>query len=273
MNSIIRFIAKYHFILLFLALESFSFWLLANHTYYQRSKFENATRAITGYISNRIDNGRQYLRLQATNEQLTRENLDLRNQISKLTVNLERLQLSRSDTLSNSQYQFIPARVVNNSTNKRYNFLTINVGKNDGVEREMGVVTNNGIVGIVAGVSDHYSTVISLLNIDLKISAKLKQSHYFGSLYWDGRNYRDVIFTEIPQHVSMNIGDTIVTSGFSAIFPPNINLATIKSFDTKSGNFYTVRARLMNDFKQLHYVWVVKNLHEDESEKLESMEL
>jgi len=271
MNSLIRFLIKYQFLLLFLALESFSFWLLANHSYYQRSKFENATRFITGYVSNKIDKGVQYLQLSAINEQLAKENLDLRNQISKLTVNLERIQLWRSDTLSNSQFQFIPARVVNNSVNKQYNFLTLNVGKMEGVEQEMGVVTNNGIVGIVAGVSNHYSTVISLLNIDLKISAKLKNSNYFGSLFWDGRNYREVLFTEIPHHVSINVGDTISTSGFSAIFPPNINLATIKSFDTRSGNFYTIRANLMNDFKQLNYVWVVKNIHENEREVLETM--
>ncbi|HOF92368.1 MAG: rod shape-determining protein MreC [Tenuifilaceae bacterium] len=272
MNSLIRFIVKYHFALLFLALESFSLWILANHTYYQHSKFENATRTIEGYFSNRIDRGRQYLKLRATNEQLAKENLDLRNQLSKLSINLERLQLAQNDTLSDSHYLYIPARVVNNSVNKQNNFLTINVGKLHGVEQEMGVVTNNGIVGIVAGVSEHYSTVISLLNVELKVSAKLKRSHYFGSLFWNGRDYREVLLTEIPQHVALNVGDTIITSGFSAIFPPNINLATIKSFDTKAGNFYTIRASLLCDFKQLNHVWVVKNLHEKESEMLDKKE-
>jgi rod shape-determining protein MreC len=253
-------------------MEGFSLWLLANHSYYQRSKIEKLARTTSGFINSRIEKGRLYLLLSPINDRLSVENLEMRNQISKLTLNLEKCNLSLSDTLLSSHYQFIPARVVNNSVNKQYNFLTLNVGSHDGIEQEMGVVTNNGIVGIVAGVSEHYSTVISQLNIDLKISAKLKNSHYFGSLFWDGRNYREVMFTEIPQHVSLSIGDTIVTSGFSAIFPPNINLATIRSFDSRSGNFYSIKAELLNDFKQLHYVWVVKNLHEDEREILESTE-
>lgn len=269
MNSLIRFIVKYQFFLLFLVLEIFSFWLLARHTYYQSSKIENVTRSITGYTSRKIDNFSQYLFLKESNQKLAQENLDLRNKLALVTSKLEKQQLADVDTSINTQFIFSPAIIVNNSINKQHNFLTLNVGSSAGVEKEMGVVTNDGIIGIIAGVSSNYSTVISLLNVDLKISAKLKKSNHFGSLYWDGRNYREVILTDIPQHVPISIGDTVVTSGFSSIFPPEVRIGTIKSFDSKGSNFYTIRVLLFIDFKKQHDVWVVKNTHGDEREILE----
>jgi len=132
------------------------------------------------------------------------------------------------------------------------------------------VVSAQGIVGIVAGVSEHYCTVISLLNVDLKISAKLKRSNHFGSLYWDGKYYRDVTLSDIPQHVVVNVGDTVVTSGFSSIFPTGIDLGTIKSIESKGVNFHSITVRLFNDFKQLNTVWVVAHKHDDERDVLEN---
>lgn len=269
MNSLIRFIVKYQFFLLFLVLEFISLWLLANHSYYQHSKFEGVTRNIVGYSSRKIDNMKQYLSLREVNQALAKENLDLRNQIAMLSSSIDKLSKATKDSLANPQFKFSSARIINNSVNKQYNYLTLNVGKKDGVKEEMGVVSSGGIVGIVAGVSEHYSTVISLLNVDLKISAKLKKSNHFGSLYWDGRNYREVVLGDIPQHVAIEVGDTVVTSGFSSIFPSYINLGTIKSFDSKGSNFHTIRVQLFNDFKRLNDVWVVKNDHEEERNLLE----
>ncbi|PKP38969.1 MAG: rod shape-determining protein MreC [Bacteroidetes bacterium HGW-Bacteroidetes-15] len=270
MNSLIRFIVKYQFFLLFIVLEFFSFWLLVNHSYYQRSKFENVARNIFGYSSNKLDNVKRYLLLHEDNLLLAKENLDLRNQIASLSSILESQNKLIKDTIAGSQFTFSAAKVINNSVNKHYNYLTLNVGKKDGVTQEMGVISNEGIVGIVAGVSENYSTVISLLNVDLKISAKLKKTNHFGSLFWDGKNYREVVLGDIPQHVLLVVGDTVVTSGFSSIFPPNINLGTIKSFDAKGSNFHTIKVQLFNDFKKLHNVWVVKNIHDNEREVLEN---
>lgn len=261
MNSLLRFIVRNHVLLLFLALEGFSFWMLATNSFYQRSKIETVTRSFYGFTSSKIDKGRQYLNLYAINEQLAKENLDLRQQVSKLSINLERFMMLYSDSVASPNFSLIPAKVINNSTNKQYNYITLNVGKKEGIEPEMGVITNNGIVGIVAGVSENYSTIISLLNLDLRISARLKKSGHFGSLFWDGMNYRDVVLTEIPQHVGISEGDTVISSGFSAIFPSDINIGTISHFDTKAGNFYNIRVTLLSDFKQLNYVWVVKNLN------------
>lgn len=271
MNSLIRFIVKYQFFLLFLVLEFVSIWLLTQHSYYQRSKFENLARSITGFTNSKIESASQYLKLSEANKILSKENLDLRNQVANLSSILDKQGKLVKDTLVGTQFSFLGAKVINNSVNKRYNYITLNVGSNDGVEQEMGIVTNEGIVGIVAGVSENYSTIISLLNVDLKISAKLRKSNHFGSLFWDGKNYREVVLGDIPQHVPISIGDTIVTSGFSSIFPPELNLGTIKSFESKGSNFHTIRVELFNDFKQLHHVWVVKNNHEDERNILENL--
>lgn len=269
MNSLLRLLFKYQFFLLFLVLEAFSFWLLGTHTYYQNSKFENVSRVISGYTSQQIVQATQYIKLAKTNSSISQENLELKKQLAILETKYEVLKNRFGDTLVSPQYTYSLAKVVNNSVNKQYNYLTLNVGSYDGVELEMGVVTSQGIVGIVAGVSEHYSSVISLLNVDLKVSAKLKRSNHFGSLYWDGKNYRNVLLNDIPQHVEVSIGDTVVTSGFSSIFPANINIGTIKGVENKGVNFLAIRVELFNDFKQLNSVWVVSNSHENERELLE----
>lgn len=270
MNTLIRFLIRHQFFLFFLVLEAISLWLLASNNYYQRSKFGNLSRSFYGYTSSLIQDGRSYLSLRQVNDQLAKDNLALRNQLAKQSVVLTPELYENLIPSDDLEFEFIHARVVNNSVNKQYNFLTLNVGRNQGVEKEMGVVTNNGVVGIISAVSDNYSTVISLLNVDLRLSAKLKRTGYFGSLYWDGRDYKKAILSEIPQHVEILQGDTISTSGFSAIFPPDIPLGTVDSYDKKAGNFYTIRLELFNDFKQLDYVWVIKNLHGDERDKLEN---
>ena len=123
----------------------------------------------------------------------------------------------------------------------------------------MGVITKDGIVGIVASVTRNFSTVISLLNTDLKISAKHRRSGAFGSLYWDGLNYREMILSEIPQHVNLTQGDTIVTSGYSSIFPPNIPLGIIEEYELKDGSFYVVNIKLLSDFKRIDNVYIIKS--------------
>lgn len=272
MNTLLRFIVRHQFFLFFLVLETVSIWLLANHNFYQRSKFGNLSRSFYGYTSNLIQEGRHYINLKQINEQLAKDNLDLRNQLAKQTLKVTPEQTEGFFSVDEADFLFIPARIVNNSVNKQYNFLTLNVGRKQGVEKEMGVVTNSGVVGIISAVSDNYSTVISLLNIDFRISAKLQRTGYFGSLYWDGVNYKDAVLSEIPQHVDVQKGDSIVTSGFSAIFPPDIPLGTVKTFDSKAGNFFKITLELFNDFRQLDYVWVVKNLRGDERDKLENPE-
>ncbi|MFP4557513.1 MAG: rod shape-determining protein MreC [Bacteroidales bacterium] len=272
MNSLLRFFVKYQFLLLFLALEVVSLWLLSRHSYYQQTKIENFTRTVEGTASASIDRARQYFSLAETNERLLNENLQLRSQITMLQARYESLSAILGDTIVDPHYEYIPARVINNSVNKQHNYFTLNVGESKGIEKEMGIVTSQGVVGVVVGVSRNYSKAISLLNTDLRISARLKESNHFGSLYWDGNNYQRLILDDIPQHVKVTVGDTVVTSGFSSIFPPNVNLGAIESYTSKGANFHTIRVKLFADIKQLYNVWAVKNLRVNERDSLEFIE-
>jgi rod shape-determining protein MreC len=225
---------------------------------------------VTGRINQRLSRVTDYFALGKTNELLARDNIELRNQVAILSTKLEKVNSLLRENPIQPLFTYYPAIIINNSTNKQYNYLTLNIGSKDGVKQEMGVVTNQGVIGIVAGVSENYSTVISLLNIDLKISAKHKKTQQFGSMFWDGINYREVVLSDIPQHVKVSIGDTIVTSGFSSIFPPEIDLGVIKSFDNTGSNFHTITVELFIDFRQIHNVWVVSNRHGDERQILEN---
>lgn len=267
MNSLLRFIEKYYFLILFILLEGFSIWLLADHNYYQKASFGNLSRGINNITDNQVSSINRYLGLKQSNIELMVENVSLRNEIAKLKNKLEVNKSNENDSIGGVKFTFSTARIVNNSINKQNNYLTLNVGSNEGIQREMGVITKDGIVGIVASVSNNFSTVISLLNTNLKVSAKHRRSGSFGSLYWDGINYREVILSEIPQHVNLIQGDTIVTSGYSSIFPPDIPLGTIEEFTLKDGSFYVVKVRLLSDFKRIDHVYVIKS-HQAAERKL-----
>lgn len=270
MNSLLRFLEKYHVLILFIFLEGFSVWLLADHNYYQKAGFGNLSRSIISVIDNQRSHINQYLQLRQTNIELAIENVSLRNEIAQLKNKLETNKRAQLDSISGAKYTYSTARIIYNSINKQNNYITLNSGYNDGIRREMGVITDDGVVGIVASVSNNFSTVISLLNTSLKVSAKHKRTGFYGSLYWDGINYREVILSEIPQHVNLAEGDTIVTSGYSSIFPPDIPLGTIKEFDLKGGNFYIVKVKLLADFKRLDYVSVIQSNLAAERNQLEN---
>lgn len=267
MNSLLRFLEKYYFLILFILLEGFSIWLLADHNYYQKASFGNLSRGINNIIDNQVSSINRYLGLKQINIELMVENVSLRNEIAKLKNKLEVNKSNGNDSIGDVKFTYSTARVVNNSINKQNNYLTLNVGSNEGIQREMGVITKDGIVGIVASVSNNFSTVISLLNTNLKVSAKHRRSGSFGSLYWDGINYREVILSEIPQHVNLIQGDTIVTSGYSSIFPADIPLGTIEEFTLKDGSFYVVKVKLLSDFKRIDNVYVIKS-HQAAERKL-----
>jgi rod shape-determining protein MreC len=269
MNNLLKFIERFQFLIIFLILEGFSIWLLADHSYYQKAQFGKLTRGITATLNNQINNIGQYLRLRQTNIELSSENIELRNELTRLKWRIERSNLPKTDSVDQVRYTYLKARVVNNSVNKQHNFLTLDVGSQQGIRPEMGIICGDGVVGVVASVSENFATAISLLNTNFKLSAKHKRTGFFGSLYWDGLNYREVVLSEIPQHAPIAVGDTIVTSGYSAIFPPGITIGTISGYDLKGGNFYTVRVQLAADFKRLDYVGVILSKYNPERVKLE----
>ena len=269
MQNLLRFLLRYHFLLLFILIEFFSIFLLVNNNNYQNSKFVDFTRNVSGTFYQKVMNLQNYLNLREKNEKLVQENVQLRNYIeSRLATGKDTFK-TFTDSLYNQQYQYIDARVINNSVNKQHNYLTLNKGAQDGIQPDMGVIARDGIVGVVRGVSEHFSTVISLLNNELRISARHKNSGYFGSLNWNGQDYRFVELRDIPLHTRLSKGDTIQTSGYSTIFPEGILIGFVESWKEQGGSFYEVRVQLSTDFKKISEVYVIKNIFKEEQQQLE----
>lgn len=265
MRSILRFIIQYQFLVVFLLLEIVSFSLIVRYNHYHRVEYINIIQQWHASIAQKKQNIIQYLKLKNINDRLIRENEQLLNQIAFYRNN-QVIKATHSE-IDRYPYRFISAQVINNSVNKPYNYITINKGRKNGIKPQMAVICNDGIVGIVEAVSDNYAIVISALNKNFKLSAKFKKNNYFGSFEWPGSNYRYGILTDIPLHVNIVKGDTIVTSGFSAIFPEGIPVGIVEEYSVTFGTFYNVNIRLLTDFKNLFYVYVIED--KDKFEKLE----
>lgn len=269
MRSLFNFLLRTHFLLLFILIEVFSVILLINNNNFHKAKFVNFTRQFAGNFYVKTTKLKQYIYLADENQRLAEENTRLLNIIESTYKSDEIFFRSVNDTIFNQRYKYTSARIVNNSINKKHNFLTLNKGEQQGIKPEMAVVSDGSIVGVVKGVSDNYATAISLLNLDLRISAKVKKNGYFGSLNWDGEDYHKATLNEIPLHAKIQIGDTIVTSGFSSIFPEGILIGYITDFEEKAGSFYEIGVRLSTDFKRLDNVNVIGNLLQIEKVELE----
>jgi len=271
MRNLIAFIRKYSFFLLFLGIEVLAFYLIFKNNHFQGSSFLNSTNEVTGGVYTKFANLSDYVHLKEVNDALRDENIRLRE---KQLDSFERLfgeNIIVKDTLFKRKYLYTKAKVINNSTHKQNNYLTLSIGLSSGIRNGMGVVGPNGVVGVIKNVSEHYASVVSVLHRESKISVKLKKSEYFGSMQWNGKDYRMIGLKDIPNHVLLSEGDTVVTSGFSSIFPEGLATAVIRTFEVYEGeNFYQIKMRLLNDFKQLSYVYVLKNNASLEVKALES---
>lgn len=238
----------------------------------KKNAFFSSANAITGYFNKKLNNWHSYFLLDSENEILRNENIKLKNQIEKQRANLDSLEGFRLDTSSAYQYEYLRARVIKNSVSMQENYITIDKGKKDGVEKDFGVLSSKGLVGIVVATSNHFSLVISILNNNLGISAKIKKNNYFGSVQWDGDDYRYANLYEIPNYLDLSIGDTIVTSAYSAIYPENIDIGFISKIGkNKSDNFYNLEIELSTNFKTLYDVYVVNNINRREQILLENL--
>lgn len=269
MRNLLNFLLRYNYIFLFLILEGITVSFLVTGNDYHNTRFVNKARGISYVINRRMNNSKSYLSLGQINEQLAAENTALRNRIARMELVKFKDFEPLYDSVYRQQYQFSTAEVVENSVNRQKNLFTINKGKSEGMEVDMAVTSGDCVAGVIVGCSENYSVVMSLLNIDFRLSARLKSNGYFGSLNWDGRKYNQAVLGEIPQHVSVNVGDTVETTGYSAIFPEGMMVGTISEFEKTGGDFYKIRVMLATDFKKLHYVNVIGNLKKDEQKELE----
>jgi rod shape-determining protein MreC len=257
--------------MMFLILEAISLVLIVSLNDYQRVTFFNSSNNFAGTIYERFSNLDDYFSLGRTNARLAAENASLRKQLQMRIMNQENYPINRPDTVEAPAYIFTSAKVISNSVNKQFNYITINKGSRHGIKPDMGIINADGVVGVITNVSQNYSTGLSLLNKRLLIPAKITTNNYFGSLVWDGEHYNTADLKEIPFHVIVNVGDTVVTSGYSNIFPDGMMIGIIKKFGVVSGtNFYDIKVELSTNFKTLKYVEVVQNTKRAELIKLES---
>lgn len=271
MYNLFRFLSRYHFILLFLLFEAVALSLTASHQHFQQMYFLHSANAITARLYQATDNISEYLSLKTDNQQLLEDYTSLLNQQRGNFMITDKHIFEAGDSLFQRQFTYQHARVINNSVIRRNNYFTLNKGRLDGVEPDMGVITPNGLAGIVANVSDNFSVVMSMLHSDILISVKIQKNDHIGSLRWEGGDYRKASMLYIPPHVELTRGDTIVSSGFSTIFPENILVGTIDDWEIRRGDsFFTAEVELAVDFNKLTYVYVVKNLMKEEQEELEA---
>ena len=269
MRNLLNFLARYNNLIFFLVLEGIAFSLLVTGNSYHNSRFVNRIQGVTNNLSLRMNNTRNYLNLSEINATLASENEALRNRIEQLGKNESLLFFSVTDSIYNQQYQYTSAEVIENSVNRQKNFFTINKGSRQGMIADMAVTSGDAVAGVIVGCSENYSVAMSLLNLDFRLSARISSNGYFGSLNWDGRDFRYAVLSEIPQHVSVNEGDTIETTGYSAIFPEGVKIGTISDFEKTGGDFYKIKVALHTDFKKLHFVNVVGNMKKTEQKGLE----
>lgn len=263
MYNLLRFLKKYNFILLFLILETLCIIMLIESLPYQKRKMVSISNAVTGKIYKIKSNFINYFHLKEENTVLTASNAMLMKDFYKPHND------SIATDTNNSIYEFIPAQVINNSISHINNYLLIDKGRYDGIEEDMGVICDHGIVGKIANISNHYSSVISVLHTYSIISTRFIDNQYIANVCWDNKDYRFGIVKDIPLHLDLKQGDTVVTSGYSNIYPANIMVGTIENMiesDTK--DFNTAKIRFSTNFSTLRHVYVIKNKYKKEIDSL-----
>lgn len=272
MRSLFAYLIKHHYILIFLSLEAICVWLMVHNNGYQGSHVLNTSNAVVAGVYSTAANTREYFYLKKENDRLALENAQLRNFLKTNYAVLPLKEFTRHDSLYKQQYTYVGAKVVNSSVNKRRNFMTLNIGASQGISQDMGVVSSDGIIGIVTNVSAGFSSVMSLLHKDTRINCQLKKDGSYGPLIWDGSDYRYCLLTDIPTHAKIKAGDSVITSELSGIFPEGIMVGTIVDFERRQNeDFYTLRIRLSADMKKVNHVYVIKNKFKTERDSLEKM--
>lgn len=267
MRTLIQFLLKNHFTLLFLLLELVAVGMLVRFNSFHSAKVFKMKHSIVGGISDKYNNFSKYLSLVEQNKELVQENAQLYNQLKSSMYSLK--DESYIDTLWQQQYRFIPARVVNNSVNKQYNFITLNKGSVHGLKPDMGVIGPNGVVGIVTTVTKHFASVMPILNRKSAPSGRIRRSNYFGTIAWEGRDPGKATLRNIPLHAEIRMGDTVETSGNSDIYPPGIMIGTITGYDVEKGVNFNVDIILSTNFANLTQVMVIDNFFKEERKALE----
>ena len=262
MNQIIQFFMRSRDFFVFLALFLCAIGLVFNSNYYPQSAYINSANAVSGRLYSFTDYWAQYFSLRGQNETLTEENRALRSQLLRMEQQIRNISLVDSvsfPTTDSLKYKVLKANVIKNSFRLKNNYLTIDKGTKDGVKQDMGVLSPQGVVGIIENTSERFATVQSVLNTRSALNAMVKRTQHFGSLRWDTREVNKVQLLEVPNIAPIQNGDTIVTGGMSNIFPKGIPIGRIVHFEkSKKDNTYIIDVKLFADMSNLEYVFIIE---------------
>ena len=291
MQQVIDFIIRKKDVVVYFILLLFSLVLILNSNYFQKSKVLLFSNSISNYTTENLNYFKEYFKLKEINYNLSKENLVLKNQLEKFS------RRTKLDSLKNVNFSYKNAKIISNNLSSSKNHLIINKGVKHGLKNEMGVISSNGIVGIINRISKNYSSVMSILNINTKINAKVKRTSHFGTLEWYGLRTDYMILNDIPETANIEVGDSIITGGMSLIFPEGINIGIVSKIinqnkyndtvvkfivDNKNinkakyldfefkENYLTIEVKLHTNMNNLNNVYVIESLNREEFQKIKN---
>lgn len=271
MRNLATFIWKNNYFFLFGILQLFSIWLIVDNSIFQRSAIITSSNRVSSSFLSVYNGVEQYFHLTYNNQLLVNENAKLLTESKNSFQITNNTEFSSNDSLFRHSFTYFEAKIISNSINKQNNYLILNKGSRMGIEKEMAVISPAGIVGIVKDVTPNFCSVISLLHQDTRVNAKIKRTGFIGTVLWDGADYRYAKLIDIPCHLNVKYGDTIITSGYSTIFPAGIMIGIVTTVKpNKNDNFYNITLKTATDFNRIDNVYIIKNHFKSELDTLTS---
>ena len=269
MLRILQFLYRIRAFLLFVFLEVVAVWLIVSNNSPQGAAFFNSSNNLVGAALEKQADVAQFFSLAQANEALTEENAKILESLEQLRIKPDSLNIPL-DSAMEATFEFRAARVIGNSLRYSQNYLTLNKGAKHGVKPGMGIFDSRGVIGRVKAVSENYSVAFSMLNTGLLVSSKIKSTDDFGSVQWDGANTSEARLLYVPRHVNAQAGDTVITSGFNAVFPEGILIGVISEIgpDEDNPNYLNIRLKLSADFSKVTFVYLVENTQFTELDSL-----
>ncbi|MBR1774455.1 MAG: rod shape-determining protein MreC [Bacteroidales bacterium] len=269
MENLFRFLKRYYHVFLFLFLEGISIYFITLNESKQSSSIVSIANNISGTFYNISENISSYFYLKSKNEALIKENIALRKQLETSFVKVTNNVHEENDTIYKQRFSFIDAKVISKTVNKRNNFFMLDKGSLSGVETDMGVISPEGVVGVVVKTTQNFSLVMSVLHQDSKLNVRNIRTKTTGTLIWNGNSYAVGQVIDMPSSIPIKKGDTVVTSGFSRDFPEGIMIGTVKDYTKESGTgFYKVNVQFSADYNKLEFVYIIKNFFKIEQDEL-----
>ncbi|HMJ69106.1 MAG TPA: rod shape-determining protein MreC [Cyclobacteriaceae bacterium] len=264
MDRLLNFVYQYRAFFTFLLLVLFCSWLIVENNQYQSTRYFNSSNRLAANIISFSQGVREYFSLRRINSDLAEENANLRSQLERYAA------VDSLYTDTTRRFDFVSAKVINNSVMMFKNYITVNKGRADGIKPGMAAISAKGAVGKVKSVSDNYAVLISLLNVDDQMSSSIKRTGHFGTAQWDGTDPRTINLNYIARHVTPQVGDTVVTSGYNAVFPPDILVGVISKVNLREeAQFWEIKVELAQDFGRLAFVEIVRSYQKVEKDSLE----